>query len=272
MPTVQQFYASGKGNGFPFCLEKVNVADKGDGTPYDYWTTLGGYNKEDADADIEVTPEQISLSLQNAWRLHWMFYRIDAYNEFDSGGTVNDFLDVDGNSERTSGSLLFWGEPDPKDRVCRSSDGFGGYGNSIFQTLPTINTIAIAFQFMEDKPLAKMYNEGSFVGYGVFLFNGNLSATITAQGAGLKIYSGAFGCSVQLASYGNTPSINSGEIVDLDYVTFGGISFLCCAWSRYLRSGVGGTADAATLSASWERSVSSFYETRLDSIEFYTTA
>lgn len=40
MPTAQKFMSRGVGNGFPFCLTKLNVNDRGDGEPYHAYKAL----------------------------------------------------------------------------------------------------------------------------------------------------------------------------------------------------------------------------------------
>jgi hypothetical protein len=68
MPTEDSFTALGKGNGFTFCLNKIDVSDRGDGQPYDYWVTLGGFKKTDGGSPSQ---EQIDESLRVAMALFW---------------------------------------------------------------------------------------------------------------------------------------------------------------------------------------------------------
>ena len=63
MPTATKFVSDGRGNGFPFCLEKQDVSS------YDLWTTLGGTQK-----GATVTDAEKNLSLENAMKLYWNFY------------------------------------------------------------------------------------------------------------------------------------------------------------------------------------------------------
>lgn len=62
MPAATPFNALGKGNGFPFCPQKVDVS------VYSSWTTLGGYRDTET---ADPTDAQISLSLKNAVKLFW---------------------------------------------------------------------------------------------------------------------------------------------------------------------------------------------------------
>lgn len=63
MPEAEPFTALGRGNGFPFCPERVDVDD------FDDWITLGGYRKGDAGSP---TAEQINDSLIAAMKFYWM--------------------------------------------------------------------------------------------------------------------------------------------------------------------------------------------------------
>ena len=59
--------------GFPFLLEKVNVSDRGDGQPYDYWTTLGGWSKVNEPATDELKAQSIWDSFEKAMKLYWNY-------------------------------------------------------------------------------------------------------------------------------------------------------------------------------------------------------
>ena len=142
--------------GFPFLLEKVDVSDRGDGQPYDYWTTLGGYNKDDAAAFIE--PTGIAESLEKAMKLFWNYngHSVDV----DLRGIQTLTIDIEQDAfDGGSATAPF----EPKDRVCRSAwnawvefdDGGGFFADT---------EVAIY--------LRRMYNgstddEDNFVGYGV---------------------------------------------------------------------------------------------------------
>tara|TARA_R110000824_G_C15051322_1_gene661466 strand:+ start:56 stop:952 length:897 start_codon:yes stop_codon:yes gene_type:complete len=64
MPTATQFTALGRGNGFPFCPEKVNVST------YTNWITLGGVSSGSA------SEAQINESLKNAMKLWWNLHSL----------------------------------------------------------------------------------------------------------------------------------------------------------------------------------------------------
>ena len=146
MPTATPFTALGKGNGFPFCLDKLDVSE------YDYWTTLGGYKK--TDESDEVTQAQINLSLKNAMKVFWNFY----------GYTINaESENPYGDDSKTL--TLSMEDLSPKERVCASEPWF--------RSAETEEDYAL-YTLVYPEPI-RMYNgetedEGNFVGYGVLNF------------------------------------------------------------------------------------------------------
>ena len=78
MPEAKHFNAEVRGNGFPFCLPKIDVnevyngdPDFDDGDPvYVDWITLGGWSKDNGPPAIGAEASK-SLSLQNASKLFW---------------------------------------------------------------------------------------------------------------------------------------------------------------------------------------------------------
>lgn len=68
MPATE-FTALGRGNGFPFCANRVDVDSF-----YDYMT-LGGYRKTDTGG---ASASQINDSLVGAMELFWNSYELDA--------------------------------------------------------------------------------------------------------------------------------------------------------------------------------------------------
>jgi len=80
MPTATSFTALGRGNGFPFCADRVDVSS------YDFWVTLGGYAKTSSG---DVTQEQINNSRINAMKLFWNV------NSLTVASTVGDNTTID---------------------------------------------------------------------------------------------------------------------------------------------------------------------------------
>ena len=151
MPETTKFFSDGMGNGFPFCLKKENVSG------YDYWTTLGGYNKDDADALIE--PTGIAESLEKAMKLYWNYngHSVDV----DLGGIQTLTIDIE-QDDFDGGSVTAPFEP--KDRGCEEG-GWRAFieveddgGNS------ADTEVGILPRRMYNGPTG---NEDNFVGYGV---------------------------------------------------------------------------------------------------------
>jgi len=149
MPETTKFFSDGMGNGFPFCLKKEDVSG------YDYWTTLGGYNKNDADALIE--PTGIAESLEKAMKLYWNYNGHSV--EFADLSPETLTIDIEqGVFENGSDAAPF----EPRDRICKTS------GWDFDQTnYPDDDGILININ-----PI-RMYNgstddEDNFVGYGIF--------------------------------------------------------------------------------------------------------
>ena len=151
MPETDKFMSDGVGNGFPYCAEKVDVSG------YDYWTTLGGYNKDDADALIE--PTGIAESLEKAMKLYWNYNGHSV--EFADLSPETLTIDIEqGVFENGSDAAPF----EPRDRICKTS------GWDFDQTnYPEGGDETI---WADISPI-RMYNgstdnEDNFVGYGIF--------------------------------------------------------------------------------------------------------
>jgi len=209
MPTATPFTALGAGNGFPACLTKVNVADRGDGSPYDYWTTLSGWSKVSTPADDAAKATSISESLQLAMKLFWNF---NGLSMEDSGTTPNghsysDTWSVDMEAGVGEFEVMYFikiGLPysvsnenkTPRERVCYKIFGaYQEYGFAFF----TVNIV-------------RMYNgvttdESNFVGYGVS-----------------EIFIQSLSQQLNLTCYINDTGSYEDEI--FDYITIDGLSLV----------------------------------------------
>jgi hypothetical protein len=189
MPTATAFTALGVGNGFPFCLTKVDVS------PNDYWVTLGNFNKDDSAAG-NPSEADIDSSLKNAMKLLWNLNGITLDGvETDSRPSVNNYsvtAVIDGstavdttpytndkdetaiawiNLERAddpTGFPVVKENQEPKDRACyksgsinrlmyRADEGYTDYSSSLWYSR-----------------IIRMYDgvttdEDNFVGYGAQL-------------------------------------------------------------------------------------------------------
>lgn len=135
MPIAESFNALGAGNGFPYCLPKVDMTDldgDGSGITANLWTTLGGTQKGSL-----PTQSEISLSLENAMKIYWNLYSV---------GTEEGILTLD----------TLQGNPfEPVDRACREF----GWSKGIF--------VVSAFGFPLRMYDGDIEDEDNFVGYGV---------------------------------------------------------------------------------------------------------
>lgn len=241
MPVAQPFYASGAGNGFPTCLPKIDVTDRGDGLPYDYWTTLSGVNKDNPTTSDALIAESLVL----ASRLYWFGYSVGLVNTA-TDGVVSTSLD----------SMDLSGQPssEPKDRLCTTElekpdevdrNGLVASQAGFSMRLPT-----------------RLYNgettdEANFVGYGVaipgFLFDFAWTSAETASTfASVQIQSAIENAS-EGGLFGN---------LDCAYVELDGMHFVCGAYAI-------GITSPETLSASESR----FGQTssvQITSLGFYT--
>lgn len=253
MPTATPFTALGSGNGFPFCLPKVNVADRGDGSPYDYWTTLSGWSKVSTPADDAAKAASIVESLQLAMKFFWNLYKVNVTTNTSSSDGSQDYsvsgviVELEPN-ERTC--LLYpfvVKEVDPEDRVLRVA---------IVSTRPSI---------------VRLYNgitsdESNFVGYGAYTFDG------TDAFRPIMTYADLGGrAKVSLGGYGDDEGLDNYYNYDYTYIEIDGLHFVCEA--RASNSGdTTGSASGLTATSTTVES-SGFVGTsnaRIDSLEFYT--
>ena len=164
MPTATSFTALGAGNGFPFCPSKVNVADRGDGSPYEYWTTLSGWSKVSTPANDAAKATSIDESLTLAMKIFWNYNGLSALDEYTvEGGSSSSYtstIDMDGGEY---GTVSFRGNgfsssenKAPNERVCYNSFRAEDVDEVLFFDIKII----------------RMYDgittdESNFVGYGI---------------------------------------------------------------------------------------------------------
>ena len=173
MSIATSFSTKGLRNGFPFCLTKRDVSN------LNFWITLSGYKKTDADASIDVTESQIHTSLVNAMRLWW---NSNSINASASAQRSFEYLDAsnypnsDTESDATSVSSGSYGvvQPDqstgpaiePVERACGVSNGFIQADDSDGSPSDPTNC-----NFLSIIEIVRMYNgstsnENNFIGYG----------------------------------------------------------------------------------------------------------
>jgi hypothetical protein len=121
-PVATGFQSSGAGNGFPFCLEKVNVYSA------DYWTTLSGWSRENTPIGAEKKEESIGDSHKQAMQLYWNWYSTDTVGTFadyfqsvnNPGGREDYFIPLDIIQEDD----VNFPETKPRERICSGVSGF----------------------------------------------------------------------------------------------------------------------------------------------------
>lgn len=261
MATTQEFYAGVYGNGFTYCLERVNVLDRGDGDPYDHWTTLSGYNSESA---LPVTDAQISESFKIAFNLHWLFYEMtftadSEWVSFSASASMTE-LNVDGYAYET-----------PISRVCSSkiyiSDGEIGEGDNggIIFDATEVGSVA-------DIKVIRMYegditSEENFIGYGI---KDSLSIYASVDN-GNSVESYVYLRSL-VAEEGTDSALPFGNLYDYDYVEVSGIHFVCEASITKDPSSVSPTyiVDAENLTSSADTGSGQTTYCEFTSLDFYT--
>ena len=233
MPTATAFKALGLHNGFPFSLETIDVLDRGDGSPYDYWVTLGGFKKTDSGLPTQT---QINLSLQNAMKLFWNGYKINGTASLDS--SYNTASVTDSRNPNTT-------QLEPFERISLSSRFFDtNLKHGLFEWNDmTFNITPV---------LLKSGND--FLGYGV---EGGMSALAIASP---NNYASVLISSIVTAEFDDINDIN-----DYSYITLGGINFVCNAVVGYGNYQNNGTANASNLTA-----YDDVFYAKIDSLYFYT--
>tara|TARA_E500000305_G_C4017061_1_gene236368 strand:- start:968 stop:1753 length:786 start_codon:yes stop_codon:yes gene_type:complete len=260
MPTATSFTALGRGNGFPLCLEKVDVSG------YDRWTTLGGVSKESP----SPTDAKISTSLVNAMKLYWNLYSLKgtcSVSGTDADGVtisssvdevVADFKDHDGvKHSKPNERVCITGVPGTEDFELDFKSSLGGQFQADAQLV-----IGIDFEFM------RFYNgettdENNFIGYGLESFLGDpdrsdavsgndsfmnftASARYTDEDDVIGNSAGAYDCIGSVVEEEDTDWTYS-------YATISGITFVRATFDYFQGSSPEPTKEAT-----------------IDSIDFYT--
>lgn len=263
MPDAIPFQTLGAGNGFPSCVQKINVLDNvgdGSGSEYDYWTTFGGYNKDSAD---DVTQEQIHDSLTAAMKLYWNLNKVTLATGYVGLDTLDEVI--------VSGwdATGFDPEPDPiepKDRACGGVLTRGG------DTAPNLGDVDLRL----DTGFSRMYkgdttNENNFIGYGgafistveSFDPNGTIGTIYIPIGGDPSSHLGGY----------STNNFSSERLYEYAYIELGGIHFL---WLGSVDSSptdpdTDEGVDSATLKAWFSYTPSGAIEqARITGLEFYT--
>lgn len=206
MPTATSFNALGAGNGFTHCLDKVDVSG------YEFWTTLGGNQKN---GSVTESGKGLSQAMKIFWNVN------SADSSYDHSFSVLN-LDVEINGDQSLWDSMRWyyvGSGSvtntffaPKDRVCyeyftSSRSAVSDDGGSV--------SLDLVFR----SRLARLYNgstgsESNFVGYGL----SQALAWTSQNGGGGNFFSG-----LQLHSYTNDAEFS---LDTSEYISLNGISLV----------------------------------------------
>ncbi len=208
MPVAQPFTTDGVYNGFPDCFPKVDVSDRGDGNPFDFWTTASGFNK---DSVGNPSAASIQQSLQLVGKLYWNLYRLELDCLVLGGIDPVTELIIDGEIDQTGEAI------EPIERVCRGS--LTTLGEQIIDEVAVVTDLRQG----EEQGFARMYNGGTadeenFIGYG-------LGEAAFAAGKSIDIYAfeGLYDAGLSLGGFA-IDETDSGRSWNYTYITIGGIS------------------------------------------------
>jgi len=128
MPTATPFTALGRGNGFPFCANKIEINGLPDST---MWTTLSGVNADNYTGFGEAAlAEKVNESLELAMKLYWNKFKLNGLSASSSGDLsrrTSRFIPIDepvtevwngSISGMTSADASEAGVLEPSKRVC----------------------------------------------------------------------------------------------------------------------------------------------------------
>ena len=186
MPIATKFEAEGVDNGFPACLQRIDV----DG--YNYWTTLSGVNKDSPTSSEALIKESLRLAMELYWNTYELIGEVSS-NRTVSGATgyprtVTNAVVSRKNSDDDSFALP------PKDRVCPNSVGIQkGYDDGSYEDRlislsyePTFVRLFLndSFVGVAASGLSSFNPEGSFLGATANL--GNFFPALVSTGGYLE--------------------------------------------------------------------------------------
>ena len=246
MPTATPFTALGRGNGFSYCPDKINVSDRGDGQPYDYWTTLDGFNKGStgvrSDSDLR---DSLIAAMKFYWNLKGMNASASMVDDFGGNSGSVENVELDDSDEHYSRVCPFYPFAVKSDTFCSNSIG--------------INNALGALE------IYRLYNgatddESNFVGYAASTryFGRLVSASFGGKTSRAKARV-ELGCAIN-----DDQNPLSYEYEDIGYVTLNDLHFVCRA-STELRtennsSNAQHTENASELTASASQTIT-YYPT-----------
>ena len=151
MPIAEPFVTLGTGNGFPICLNQVDVLsnDVVTGLPIQLWTTLSGYNNNSSGLP---SSESIAESHRLAMLYFWNSYELNAEANIDGiASSIN--VNSETNVVPTANAPLT-----PKSRICLF--------NSTLDNTDEPSSGLVTVVNIDIQPIA-MYKGSDFIGYGI---------------------------------------------------------------------------------------------------------
>lgn len=212
MPVATPFNALGAGNGFTGCLSKIDVSDRGDGSPYDYWK---------------------AMPLADAMSLFWNLYGLNG-----SGSATL------GSQSASAGPAVHSVGWEPSGMVCNGVNVTSDYDEDINEFEEGVAAKVEAYIVP-----VRLYNgdtsdEGNFQGYGISSNSGNSAF------APIQVYATFipdFGTPETFVSLSSLiANYAGGSDEDVAYVTVSGIDFVAYARGPTTRSASGLSATFGT--------------------------
>ena len=246
MQTAIKFNSSGAGNGFPSCLEKVDVSN------FDFWTTLSGVSKSSPTTSDALIQESYISAMSLFWTMEKTSF---------TATTV----------EASQTDLAF--TENPKERVCNSS-----LYKRVRMTNDAGSQEALDIEML--LRIVRMYNgvttdEVNFVGYGLKSdpYDSGIRRSTSWFLQGLKSDSSSVRATI--SSYTDDNTFESSSSLppgfqtiaqDIAYTTVSGLNVIGWAYARWRTAGItkAPAADATAMTASNDDSSFS-----LTSIDFY---
>ena len=238
----QDFYASVKGNGFPFCLGRVDVETQ------HMWTTLSGVNKNAPTPSPTLIHESHRLAIK-------LYYHLSK---------VNFLYQRPGFPDNTDGYILERDDLplEPADRGCKGAIPF-------FKNVADVGTMYITL-IQDSSWLVRMYNSGEYVGIGL---RSARAVSARALSLSLPVFGNPLvtvGGHIETTDVGSSPVTN---IFDEQYTALNTDYHIVCQTRITEASGWTEVSDAANLTASITRDSDGVISgVTLNSLEFYTYA
>ncbi len=268
MSVAEPFTTDGLYNGFPSCSDKVNILDRGDGNPYEYWTTLSGWSAINEPTTAADKKKSVQNSTTNAAKLLWSLEEITVDVQYPSGGDTLPDMNVNGSEWVTGDALPVEPSIPPKDRVC-------GGSLSEYNDNPFADFVTGQIDLTQEIGIQRLYkgvttDEANFIGYGGGLIDWGADVGFSTEWAPISVSAfdgGIADTYVGLGGYLIEP-VPSGRLEEVAYVVVEGLSFVFHGLAT--DAGVDGVVDSTNLLAEITSGGSLITRSQITSLEFYT--